>query len=77
MPAPIPLSPEGRARLAAAIATRDARNRAWRAPAPMPVDWSGVSPLPDDAPQFWRDAPAEWLFRGEHAYREHLRGGRP
>ena len=75
MPAPIPL--DARKRLAIETAAYHARNRAWRPPEPPPIDWSDVTPLPDDAPQFWRDAPAEWLFRGERAYRDHLRGGRP
>ena len=72
MSAPITADATARTGLAIDTAAYHACNRAWRAPEPCRIDWDRITPLPDTAPQFWRDAPAEWLFRGHAAYIAHV-----
>ena len=69
-------------KLAAETAARHAKSRAFVAPKSEPFDWDAYyakragKPFDDTEFQAWRDLPAEWLFRGEAAYREALENGR-
>ena len=70
------MSDEEFRQLEAETYARQAKARAFVAPAAQPVDWSKVTPTPDTEFQAWRDLPAEWLVRGSEAYRQALASGR-